>query len=117
MSRKTSKMSISVAVDSQVGESLTVSSNKGVHQGTVFFAKIIIPTYTNDVTTKINVIDDLGDTVYSFADLAKGATHIVTDFQCPLIEKEYFTAELSGVPGGADSYTIYVTLYYIPDAR
>ena len=117
MARKTPKMEISVATDSQVGTSTKISPNEKVHQGTVFFAKIIIPSYANNVTTKINLIDDEGDIVYSFPDLSRGATHLVSDFQCPLISKEHLTAELNGVPGGVNSYVIYVTLYYISDYR
>jgi len=112
MAYKTPKTSITIAPDETTGTSVKISSNKGVHQGTVFFAKIVIPDYENDVTTTINVLDDEDEVVYSFAGLAKGVTHIVSDFQCPLIEKESFSAELSGAHGGESGYTIYVTLYY-----
>jgi len=117
MARKTSRASIAVAVDSQVGTSSIISSNWGVHQGTVIFAKIIIPAYTNNITTNIYIIDSDGDRIYPFLALAKGATHIVSDLQIPLVSGEYFEAELSGVPGGLTAYTIYVTLYYISDYK
>jgi len=117
MARKTSKMEIIVAPDSQVGTSERVSSNQKVHQGTVFFAKVIIPTYDNPATTKVNIVDDEGDIIYSFADLVMGSTNIISDFQCPIIEQEYITVELNEVPGGLVDYTIYVTLYYESDYR
>lgn len=117
MARKTPKMEISIATDVKTGSSTRISSNRGVHNGTVFFAKIIIPSYEEDVTTDINLVDEGDDIVYTFSDLSRGATHIITDFQCPLVEQEYFTAELSDEPGGDADYMIYVTLYYIPDVR
>ncbi len=117
MAKKTSRMPISVAVDGQTGTSDKISQNWGVHQGTVIFAKIIIPAYTNNVTTNIYIVDSDGDRIYPFLALAKGATHIVSDLQIPLVSEEYFEAELSGVPGGLTAYTIYVTLYYVSDYK
>ncbi len=117
MARKTSRASIAVAVDGQTGTSNEISSNWGVHQGTVIFAKIIIPDYTINVTTNIYIVDSDGDRIYPFLALAKGATHVISDLQIPLVSEEYFEAELSGVPGGLTAYTIYVTLYYISDYR
>ncbi len=117
MAKQTPTMSISIAVDGDSGESLKVSSNWGVCQGTLMLFKIKIPNYTNNVTTNIYLKDRYGDHLYAILDLVRNATHVVSDITLPLVEQETFVAELSGVPGGLTPYTIEVIAYYIPDHR
>ena len=119
MARKIPNHTVNIAHDAQVGTSLKISSNEGVYQGTCFFAKIIIPNYANNVTTNVSIYDSVADKIYSFIDLARDTVHIFSDIQVPLVEKEYFEVELSGVPGGEPGtiWPVSITLYYISDYR
>jgi hypothetical protein len=119
VARKIPNHTVNVAHNSQVGISSKISFNEGVYQGVCFFAKIITPDYPNNVTINVSIYDAVSDKIFSFADLVKNATHIFSDLQIPLVEREYFEVELSGVPGGnpGDMWPICITLYYTSDYR
>ena len=115
VAHKTSNIPIIIATDGTSGISEQVSSNQKVHQGLVFFIKVVIPDYDNVVTATLDIIDKDGDTIYTIAGLTKGVTNIISDIQVPLVAQETIKLTLTGVPGGLSAWTSYVTLYYLSD--
>lgn len=115
MARQTDKLIVRIAPDQTSGVSQLVSLNQRVHQGLIFFIKAKIPNYANNVTTTLSILDKEGDVIYKISDLARNATHIISDIQVPLVEKETVKLTLSGIPGGTSEWTNEVILYYLSD--
>lgn len=68
MARQTEKLIISIPHNQTSGVSQLVSLNQRVHQGLIFFIKIKLPNYTNNVTTALSILDKEGDAIYKISE-------------------------------------------------
>ena len=98
-------------------DSSKISSNRGVHQGTMIGFKLTVNDNTGNRTVTLKVKDKDGDTIYTSGNCAEGATTITMGLTIPLIEQEIVTITPSGDPGESGLAVTNIRLYYQPDCR
>lgn len=107
---------ISVAV---TGTSHTSVYTNQHARGIVKYAVLKVPTYTNDVTTTLSIVDQYSQTIYTASAVNRTTTTVVvlpnsaTSTTSPFpIEAGYtITLTTSNVTGGATAYDVYLTLW------
>ncbi len=92
-----------------------ISSNKGVHQGTMIGYKVIVGAAAAQAVS-ITLKDEDGDVIYTFADTPdQNTTTVRMGLLLPLYQQEVITIDPSADAGGAATLTVDVVLYYLPD--
>lgn len=108
--------SISVAV---TGTSHTATFTKANIKGMVKYAVLKVPTYTNDVTTTLSIVDQYSQTIYTASAVNRTTTTVVvlpnsataTTSPFPIEAGYTLTLTLSSAAGGATAYTVYLTMW------
>lgn len=93
-----------------------ISNNKGVYEGTLVGYKVVCNNVAGNPTTTVSLQDEDGTTIYTFADTpADNTTTVRMGLLIPLCQKETITIDPNADAGGADTFTVDVVLYFIPD--
>lgn len=96
-------------------ESAKISQNKGIYQGTMVGYIMTINNCTNVVNGVLAVKHRSGQTLYTGAAHARGATYVVTGLTVPLYYGETITFDPSADPGASGIYAD-IILLFVPDA-